>query len=213
MDDAPHDDVDDETPGHRTEDVRDAEFDETAPTDETIDDSPVEHPGPEDTSVLDELGEDDFDVPDSVDEAALNRMRAVADLLDEAVTIPGTDVKVGLDPLVSAIPGVGTALSAGISLYIVLEAANLGVPFSMVVRMLANVTVDVATGSIPIVGPIFDTFWKTNAWNVDLVEEFLDGERRRDRERRAFGPDAVGPDETDGSAEGDDGPIRIEVTE
>lgn len=164
--------------------------------------------------VLEDIGEDDFDVPDSVDEDALKRMRTVADLLDEAVTVPGTDVKVGLDPLVSAIPGVGTALSAGVSLYIVLEAANLGVPFTTVVRMLANVTVDVATGSIPIVGPIFDTFWKTNAWNVDLVEEFLEGERARDRERRAFGP-GPGPAETEGDdgTDEDDGPIRIEVTD
>ncbi|MWG33292.1 DUF4112 domain-containing protein [Halomarina oriensis] len=165
---------------------------------------------------LNEIGDDDFDVPDSVDEDALNRMRAVADLLDEAVTIPGTDVKVGLDPLVSAIPAVGPVVSAGVSLYIVLEAANLGVPFTTVVRMLANVTVDVATGSIPVVGPIFDTFWKTNAWNVDLVEEFLESERARDRERRAFAPDprhAETVEESTGDEDEDDGPIRIDVTE
>ena len=159
-----------------------------------------------------DLGDDEFDVPDSVDEAALDRMRAVADLLDEAVTIPGTDVKVGLDPLVSAIPVVGPTISAGVSLYIVLEAANLGVPFTTVVRMLANVTVDVATGSIPVVGPLFDAFWKTNAWNVDLVEEFLAEEHRRDRERRAFGPGPSGRERRSSSDE-DDGPIRIEVTE
>jgi hypothetical protein len=164
--------------------------------------------------VLEDIGDDEFDVPDSVDEAALDRMRTVADLLDEAITIPGTDVKVGLDPVVSAIPGVGTALSAGISLYIVLEAANLGVPFSTVVRMLANVAVDVATGSVPVVGAVFDTFWKANAWNVDLVEEFLEDERRRDRERRAFsrGPGEV-ETEAEEDADEDEGPVRIEVSE
>ncbi|MFD1512169.1 DUF4112 domain-containing protein [Halomarina rubra] len=183
-----------------------------SPTDESDESPDVGEVLGED--VLNDIGEDDFDVPESVDEDALRRMRTVADLLDEAVTIPGTDVKVGLDPLVSAIPGVGTALSAGISLYIVLEAANLGVPFATVVRMLANVTVDVATGSIPVVGTIFDTFWKANAWNVDLVEEFLATEHHRDRERRAFGPTPTEPEVAEGDAEdADDGPIRIDVTE
>ncbi|MFC5970301.1 DUF4112 domain-containing protein [Halomarina salina] len=179
-----------------------------------MDDSSTDAPDDptDDGDVLNDIGNDDFDVPDSVDEAALDRMRAVADLLDEAVTIPGTDVKVGLDPIVSAIPVVGPALSAGVSLYIVLEAANLGVPFTTVVRMLGNVTVDVATGSIPVVGPIFDTFWKTNAWNVDLVEEFLEGERRSDRERRAFSPGRAGRQGKTTDDE-DDCPIRIEVTD
>ena len=188
------------------------------PTDAPVDpdDVPNDGAGSEDPvetrARFGDLGDDEFDVPDSVDEAALDRMRAVADLLDEAVTVPGTDLKVGLDPVVSAIPVVGSAISAGVSLYIVLEAANLGVPFTTVVRMLANVTVDVATGSIPVVGPLFDAFWKTNAWNVDLVEEFLREEHRRERERRAFGPGPSGRGRRSSTDE-DEGPIRIEVTD
>jgi hypothetical protein len=108
-----------------------------------------------------------------VDEAALDRLRTVAYLLDEAIAIPGTDVRIGLDPLLGAVPGVGDALSAGVSLYVVLEAANLGVSYATIIQMLGNVAIDAAVGSVPILGTVFDAFWKANAWNVELIEEEL----------------------------------------
>lgn len=116
--------------------------------------------------------EDPAAVP-QVDEAALDRLRTVAYLLDEAVAIPGTDIRVGLDPILGVIPGVGDALSAGLSLYVVLEAANLGVSYTTIVQMLGNVAVDAAVGSVPVVGTVFDALWKANAWNVELIEEDL----------------------------------------
>ncbi|MEF8841489.1 MAG: DUF4112 domain-containing protein [Haloarculaceae archaeon] len=89
------------------------------------------------------------DLPESVDEAAVERMRAVAYLLDESVRLPGTDLRIGLDPLVGAVPVVGDVVSGGLGLYVVAEAANLGVPFTTLLRMLGNVVIDVAGGSIP----------------------------------------------------------------
>lgn len=126
---------------------------------------------------------DPADVPESVDEAALERMRTVAKLLDEAVAVPGTDVKLGLDPVVGAVPVVGDALAAGISLYIVAESARLGVSYETLMKMLANVTVDAAGGAVPVVGVLFDAFWKSNKWNLELLmEDLVD---RKEREERA----------------------------
>ncbi|QLG61685.1 DUF4112 domain-containing protein [Halorarum salinum] len=110
---------------------------------------------------------------DRADEAALRRVRTVAGLMDEAVRVPGTSFKVGLDPILGAVPGAGDAVAAGISLYIVAEAANLGVPLTTIVKMLANVTVDAVGGSVPVVGVLFDAYWKANKWNVATIEEFL----------------------------------------
>jgi hypothetical protein len=141
------------------------------------------------------------EVPDAVDEAALRRMRAVARVLDDAVRVPGTNVRVGLDPLLSALPSpVSDAVGAGLSLYIVLEAANLGVPYTTIVRMLANVALDFAVGSVPVVGWLFDAVWKANRRNVALVERHLEGARGGDE-----------PGGGDGDESGDDGPIEIEV--
>ena len=112
----------------------------------------------------------------STDEAALKRIRAVSTLMDDVVSVPGTNVSVGLDPLLSLDPSpVGDLVGAGISVYIVAEAANLGVPLTTVVRMLGNVTVDLAIGSVPVVGALFDTLWKANEKNVALVEKHVAG--------------------------------------
>ena len=116
------------------------------------------------------FGDDlDVDLPPTVDEAAVRRMRFVSRLLDESVRVPGTEFEVGLDPLLGALPGAGDAVAAGLSLYIVLESARLGVSFTTLIRMLANVAVDVAVGSVPVVGVLFDALWKANVRNVELA--------------------------------------------
>jgi hypothetical protein len=100
----------------------------------------------------------------------LERARRVATLLDDAVTIPVVNVKVGLDSLVGVLPVSGDVAAAVCSLYIVFEAVRNGVPRSVVARMLVNVAVDVAVGSVPVVGDVFDVFWKANRRNVILFE-------------------------------------------
>lgn len=132
------------------------------------------------TAAFDRL--DPSEIPDSVDEAALHRMQTVATLLDELVRVPGTNFKIGLDPLLSSVPVVGDALSAGVSLYIVAESARLGVSYSTLVKMLANVGIDAVGGSVPIVGLLFDAVWKPNKWNIamalaDLSADRFDDER------------------------------------
>ncbi len=115
----------------------------------------------------------DGDVPDSVDEAALDRLKAVAYIMDESIRVPGTELRVGLDPLVSAVPVVGDVISGGLSLYIVVESAYLGVSYATVARMLGNVAIDVGGGALPFVGTVFDAIWKTNKRNVELLVEEL----------------------------------------
>ena len=116
------------------------------------------------------------EVPDSVNEAAVRRMRFVANLLDDSIRVPGTDFRVGIDPILGILPGAGDAMAAAMSVYIVLESARLGVPFLTLLRMMANVTLDFAIGSVPVIGTLFDAVWKANQRNVELAVESLDGE-------------------------------------
>jgi hypothetical protein len=129
--------------------------------------------------------EGDFgnDLPETVDEAAIERMRLVANVLDDLVRIPGTDIRIGADPILGLLPVAGDVVSAGLSLYVVLESARLGVSFPTLLRMLANVTIDVAGGSIPYVGPVFDAAWKANKRNIELaIEDLTDGHASGDDE-------------------------------
>ncbi|WP_121822399.1 DUF4112 domain-containing protein [Halostella salina] len=106
--------------------------------------------------------------------AALKRMDLVSTLLDDAIRIPGTDFRIGLDPIVGALPVAGDSVMSLVSLYVVLEAVNLGASTTLVARMLLNVAIDATIGSIPLLGTVFDAVWKANRRNVRLVERHVD---------------------------------------
>lgn len=99
----------------------------------------------------------------------LRRMRGLARLMDTALRIPGTRFSFGADSVMGLIPGIGDFASAAISLYIVNEARQLGVPKDKLLKMLFNVGFDAAAGSVPLVGDLFDVYFKSNRRNLELV--------------------------------------------
>jgi hypothetical protein len=101
------------------------------------------------------------------------RVRALAKLLDNAITVPGTGWKIGFDPIVGLIPGIGDLIGAVLSGYIILEAARAEVPSFTLARMLLNVGIDTLLGAVPAVGDVFDAAWKSNTKNVALLERHL----------------------------------------
>jgi hypothetical protein len=127
---------------------------------------------------------DDFqgELPDSIDEAAVRRMRFVARILDDAIPIPGTDYRIGIDPIAGAAPIAGDVVTGALSLYIVAESARLGVSYDTLVKMLLNVSVDVGGGSIPVLGTVFDAAWKSNKRNMRLLLDELREQARSDEE-------------------------------
>ena len=103
----------------------------------------------------------------------IRRVRVLAKLLDNSISIPGTRFKFGFDAIIGLIPGVGDVLGAILSGYIVLEAARAEVPPFTLARMLVNVGIDTLLGSIPAAGDLFDAVWKSNLMNVALLEQHL----------------------------------------
>lgn len=116
---------------------------------------------------------DGTELLDASSAAALRRVRALASLLDDGVEIPVVGVKVGIDPLLGLAPVSGDILSGVLSLYIPLESARLGMSSSSVATMLAEIGIDAAAGAVPLVGNVFDVFWRPNRRNVRRIEEFL----------------------------------------
>jgi hypothetical protein len=108
-----------------------------------------------------------------VTDASVGRARALARLLDSAVTVPGTNIRFGADALIGLIPGLGDVAGAVLSGYIVLVATRAGAPASVVARMLLNIGVDTLVGSVPVLGDLFDVAWKSNQMNVALLERHL----------------------------------------
>ena len=106
-------------------------------------------------------------------EERVARLDALATLLDTAFILPGTNVRFGFDALIGLVPGIGDAITTAISLYIVLEARQLGAPAHLILRMLTNVVVDGFVGAVPLVGDAFDVLWRANRRNVRLLREWL----------------------------------------
>ena len=105
---------------------------------------------------------------------SLRRASALAALLDDAIRIPGTNIRFGLDPVIGLVPGLGDLLGGAASAYIILEAARAGASASILVRMAANVGIDTLIGALPVIGDLFDFAWKSNARNVRLLARHVD---------------------------------------
>ena len=103
----------------------------------------------------------------------LRLARFLADLLDQRFTIPGTSIRIGLDPIISLIPGIGDLLANLTGSIILVIAAQLGVPKIALLRMGANIAINTLIGAIPIFGDIFSIWFRSNVKNVQLLERYL----------------------------------------
>ena len=122
---------------------------------------------------------------------ALRRLDTLSRILDTALPIPGTKRRIGLDGLLGLIPGVGDALGAACSSYIIYEAARLGASKRTLFQMLGNVVIEMIVGIIPIVGDVFDIVWQANVRNMSLLraqtEEVYSNKRSPEQIAYVFG--------------------------
>ena len=92
-------------------------------------------------------------------------------LMDDLFRIPGIGWRIGLDALVGLIPGFGDTATSLASFYILASAVRYGVPKVTILRMGLNIGIDYVMGSLPVVGDLFDAWWKSNRMNVELVRK------------------------------------------
>lgn len=103
-----------------------------------------------------------------------NKLRWVEQLsylMDEKFKVPGTNFRFGLDPVLNLIPYAGSFTGLVISGALILAMARHGASSRIVVLMAINVFLDATIGSIPVIGTIFDFFYKANKRNVRLLRE------------------------------------------
>lgn len=102
----------------------------------------------------------------------------LANLLDRRFTIPGTSIRIGLDPIVGLIPGVGDAIASLVGSVILILAAQSQLPKIVLVRMSLNIALNGMIGAIPILGDLFSVWFKSNVRNVELLERYAVEDRR-----------------------------------
>jgi hypothetical protein len=105
--------------------------------------------------------------------ARLARVKKLAWLVDGAFVLPGTRFRFGLNSLIGLAPGVGDAVLAAISAYIIYESSRLGVPKHKLMVMVGNTLIEFVGGSVPIIGDLFDMALKANLRNIRILEDHL----------------------------------------
>ena len=117
----------------------------------------------------------------------LRRLERFARLTDSRFRIPMTDIRFGIGPLIGLVPVVGDFAGLFLSAYIILESRRVNAPGSLQLRMLANGLIDVAGGALPVLGDVFDVWYRANDRNVELLRSHLEdkvqasGRQRRPR--------------------------------
>ncbi len=101
---------------------------------------------------------------------SLARLRRFAVWLDAGITVPGTSLRLGLDPVLGLVPGLGDAAGALLATWILIEGLRLGASRATLGRIAANIAIDALVGAVPLVGDVFDIVWKANLKNVALLE-------------------------------------------
>ena len=104
------------------------------------------------------------------------RLDRYASLLDNKFRIPGTRIRFGWDAIIGLIPGLGDSVALLLSAVILIEAKRIGAPKSLLLKMAGNMGLEWLVGMVPILGDIFDVYWKANIRNMDLLKQHLSRE-------------------------------------
>ncbi len=103
----------------------------------------------------------------------LDHLRRLAYWLDEGIRLPGTNLRIGLDPIIGLVPGFGDAAGAVVAAGILVEAVRRGVTRFTLGRIAANIALDALLGTVPLVGDVFDAVWKANLRNIALIDRHV----------------------------------------
>jgi hypothetical protein len=119
-------------------------------------------------------------------EATLRRIRTLTRISDGVIPIPGTEKKIGLDPIIGLLMGGGDSVGFILSTYILLESLRFKLPKQTLLRMLSNVAIDAVVGTVPFLGDLFDFVWGANAKNLKLLESHLENPKEQKAADQAF---------------------------
>jgi len=142
-------------------------------------------PKPPQIAIDDVLPPGSHELPRGQGAPSSDLVRFLAKWLDDIFRIPGTNFRIGLDPLLASIPIVGDVLASGPGLMILMEAARSGVSLPVLLRMGGNMVINTVLDLIPFVGPIGSAFFKSNMRNLRLLQRWQEGHQQAVRKSTA----------------------------
>lgn len=101
--------------------------------------------------------------------AVLARIDRIAELMDSRFRLPGTNIRVGWDAIGGLVPVAGDVVTFAVAAWLVAEASRFKLRAGLLARMAGNVALDALIGAVPVVGSLFDVFFRANDRNVRLL--------------------------------------------
>jgi len=96
----------------------------------------------------------------------------VAWLMDEKFRVKGTNFRFGLDPLINLVPFLGDIIGFAVSASLIFVMWRNGASRKLIMLMSLNSIADLTIGAIPIIGNVFDFFFKANSKNIRLLRAY-----------------------------------------
>ena len=103
----------------------------------------------------------------------LDRLDRLSRVLDIAFTVPGTNIRFGIEAIMRIAPGIGDVAATALSSLILYEAHRIGVPRALMMRMVGNVAIEGVFGGVPVFGVLFDVAFRANRRNLQILREYL----------------------------------------
>lgn len=106
----------------------------------------------------------------------VQQLHRLAFVLDNSISIPGTKLRFGLDPILGLLGiagGSGDVVGGAVGAYIIYQSAQMGIPKEVVWQMVINVLLDSLIGLVPVLGDLLDFSWKANTRNMTLLDQNL----------------------------------------
>jgi hypothetical protein len=103
----------------------------------------------------------------------LSEIDRLAKLMDGIIPLPIVG-GIGLDALLGLVPVAGDLVSFAISSVIVIRAAQLGVPESLIGRLVAIQITDLLMGAVPVAGDLLDASYHADQKSAALIREFVE---------------------------------------
>ncbi len=91
--------------------------------------------------------------------------------MDARFTVPGTGIRIGLDPIIGLIPVVGDTATLIVGLAMLIESRRLRLGWGTHLRIVWNLVLDWLVGLVPVADLVLDTIFRAHQRNARLLSE------------------------------------------
>lgn len=113
-------------------------------------------------------------------------LEGLAWLLDDALRIPGLNVRIGVDALIGLVPGFGDAAGTVLGSAVMVGAVRHRVPMRVLLMMAWNLIFDAVLGLIPVVGDAADALHRAHSKNYRLLRRTVEAGDTVDTDTRGY---------------------------